>query len=125
MDKWQAINTFWNSFDIPAYDAASVFSGDNSPEPPYITYEAQTGGIGQVLTLTASLWYRSSSWEPVSKKAEQIAEHIGAGYAIKEVDGGYLWIVRGQPFAQRMSDPEDDMIRRIYLITNAEFLTAY
>jgi len=125
MDKWQAINTFWNSFDIPAYDASSVDSGENSPEPPYITYEAQTGALNQVLTLTASLWYRSTSWQEISQKADEIAETIGTGYKILNVDGGYLWIVRGQPFAQRMADPEDDMIRRIYIILDAEFLTAY
>lgn len=125
MNKWQAINEFWNSFDIPAYDQNTVYTGENSPQPPYITYEAQTGGIGQVLTLTASIWYRSSSWKEISQKADEIAESIGVGYGIMDVDGGYLWIVRGQPFAQRMSDPEDDMIRRIYVIVNAEFLTAY
>lgn len=32
---------------------------------------------------------------------------------------------RGSPFAQRMSDPNDDMIRRIYINITAEFLTAY
>lgn len=125
MNKWQAINEFWNSFGIPAYDESSVISGGNSPEPPYITYEAQTGGLGQVLTLTASLWYKSSSWQDISQKADEIAEYIGVGYKIMDVDGGYLWVVRGQPFAQRMNDPDDDMIRRIYVIVNAEFLTAY
>jgi len=125
MDKWQAINTFWNSFGIPAYDSSSVYSGEDSPETPYITYDAQTGALNQVLTLTGSLWYRSTSWKEISQKADEIAEAIGTGYKILNVDGGYLWIVRGQPFAQRMSDPEDDMIRRIYIIANAEFLTAY
>jgi len=125
MDKWQAIHNFWNGFNIPAYDATSVYSGENSPQTPYITYEAQTGALGQVLTLTASIWYRSSSWEDISKKADEIAEYIGVGYAIADVDGGYVWLTRGQPFAQRMSDVEDDMIRRIYIIVNAEFLTAY
>ena len=125
MDKWQALHNFWNSFGIPAYDATSVYSGENSPEPPYITYEAQTGAVGQILSLTASIWYRSTSWKEISQKADEIAEHIGVGYGILDVDGGYLWIVRGQPFAQRMSDPEDDMIRRMYIIVNAEYLTAY
>ena len=124
MDKWQAIDTFWNGFGIPAYDATSVYSGEDSPETPYITYDAQTGALNQILTLTASLWYRSSSWEEISQKTEQIAEAIGTGYRIMDVDGGYLWIVRGQPFAQRMAD-EDDMIRRMYITLNAEFLTAY
>lgn len=124
MDKWQAIDTFWNSFGIPAYDQNSVDTGEDSPQLPYITYEAQTGALDQVLTLTGSIWYRSSSWREISQKADEIAETIGYGYHIENVDGGYLWIVKGQPFAQRMSD-EDDMIRRIYIMLNAEFLTAY
>lgn len=125
MNKWQAIDDFWNSFDWNAYDENSVDTGLNAPSLPYITYEAQTGAIGQVLTLTASLWDRSTSWKSVSDKADEIAERIGYGYEISKVDGGYLWIVKGQPFAQRMSDPEDSEIKRIYIILNAEFLTAY
>ena len=124
MNKWQAIDKFWNSFSWNAYDENSLITGENSPSLPYITYSAQTSGIGQILTLTASLWDRSTSWKNVSDKADEIAEAIGTGYKIEKVDGGFLWIVRGQPFAQRMID-EDDMIRRIYIITNAEFLTAY
>ena len=125
MDKWQAINTFWNSFGIPAYDENSVDTGANAPQFPYITYQAQIGALNQVLSLTGSIWYRSSSWTDASNKADEIAEAIGTGYKILDVDGGYLWITRSQPFAQRMNDPSDDKIKRIYIITNAEFLTAY
>lgn len=124
MNKWEAINQFWNSFTWNAYDENSVDTGEFKPSLPYITYSAQTGSVGQVLTLTGSLWDRSSSWKSVSDKAEEIAAAIGYGYAIEKVDGGYLWIVKGQPFAQRMRD-EDDSIKRIYIILNAEFLTAY
>ena len=125
MDKWQAIHNFWNSFGWDAYDENSVDTGDNAPQLPYITYSAQTGGLGQILTFTGSLWDRSSSWQSVSNKADEIAEAIGYGYTIDEIEGGYLWIVRGQPFAQRMSDPNDSEIKRIYIQLNAEFLTAY
>ena len=125
MDKWQAINTFWNSFGIPAYDENSVDTGENAPSYPYITYQAQIGALNQVLSLSASIWYRSSSWTDASNKADEIAEAIGTGYKIIEVDGGYLWITRSQPFAQRMNDPSDDRIKRVYIILNAEFLTAY
>ena len=125
MDKWQAINTFWNSFGIPAYDENSVDTGSNAPQFPYITYQAQIGALNQVLSLSASIWYRSSSWTDASNKADEIAEAIGAGYKIIEVDGGYLWITRSQPFAQRMNDPSDDKIKRVYIMANAEFLTAY
>lgn len=125
MDKWQAIHNFWNSFEIPAYDENTVNTGEESPEPPYITYNALTGAVGQNLSLTASIWYRGYSWEEISQKADEIAEAIGYGFTLVDVDGGYIYITLGQPFAQRMNDPEDDSIRRVYLILNAEFLTAY
>lgn len=125
MDKWQAIHNFWNSFGIPAYDENTVNTGEESPNPPYITYNALTGAVGQSLNLTASIWYKGYSWEEISQKADAIAEAIGYGFTLENVDGGYIYITLGQPFAQRMNDPEDDSIRRVYLILNAEFLTAY
>ena len=125
MTKAEAIQQFWASFGLRAYDAYTVPTGEHAPEPPYITYTVQTDSLGAILTLTGSLWYRSSSWKDISDKADEIAEYIGYGYKKIEVDGGYLWITKGQPFAQRMSEPEDDMIRRIYIMLNAEFLTAY
>ena len=124
MNKWEALQAFWESFGWSAYDQNSVDTGSLAPSLPYITYEAQTGAIGQILTLMASLWDRSTSWKSVSDKADEIAERIGYGHDIVKVDGGYLWIVKGQPFAQRMGDPEDSEIKRIYIILNAEFLTA-
>ena len=124
MNKWQSIDAFWNSFGWDAYDENSVYTGEQSPTPPYITYNAQTAALNENLTLTASLWDRNTSWKNISDKADEIAREFGYGYITLLVDGGYLYITKGQPFAQRMPD-EDDMIRRIYIILNAEFLTAY
>lgn len=121
MDKWQAINQFWNSFGVSAYDENSV---PDEAATPYITYDAHIGALGDVLVLTASIWDRSTSWQWISNKADEIAQAIG-GYKSMKIDGGYVWFVRGEPFAQRMSDPDDDMIRRVYLVINAEFLTAH
>lgn len=125
MNKWQAIDNFWNSFGWNAYDENSVDTGAHAPEFPYITYSAQTGSVGQVLTISASLWDKSTSWIDVSNKADDIAEAIGYGYKLAKLDEGYLYLTQGQPFAQRMSDPADSEIKRIYVILNAEFLTAY
>lgn len=126
MDKAQAIDAFWNSFDLPAYDEATVPIDDRAPDFPYITYGVSTDSIGNVVVLNGSLWYRTSSWELPSKKAEQIAKRIAEnGFVVLRVDDGYIWVTKGTPFAQRMSDPEDDMIRRIYLTLNVEYLTAY
>lgn len=123
MDKAQAIHQFWSSFGLTAYDENTV---PENAEMPYITYAVSTGAIDDILMLTGSLWYRSPSWRDVSIKADEIAQAVGAnGYRIAKVDNGYLWINQGSPFSQRMADPSDDMVRRIYLIFSAEFLTPY
>lgn len=122
MDKAQAIHDFWSGFDLPAYDESSV--PDNAVMP-YITYNVVTDGLDSVLPLHGSLWYRTTSWESISKKAEDIAQALGEnGYLIKKIDDGYVWMQKGRPFAQRMTD-EDEQVRRIYVNVTAEFLTAY
>lgn len=125
MDKWQAIHSFWSGFGLPAYDENSVPSGKDAPVPPYITYSASVGNLDKTLTLTASLWYRSTSWKEISQKADEIAETLGIGGYTVDVDGGYLYLVMGTPFAQRMSEVGDDTMKRIYLNVNAEFLTEF
>lgn len=123
LDKWQALHSFWSGFNIPAYDENSVFSGyDDSPEMPYITYEAAAGSIDSDVLLSASLWYKSTSWADISRKAEEISEQIGLGGKLVPYDGGAIWIRRGQPFAQRMSG-EKDSVRRIYLNISAEYIS--
>lgn len=126
MDKSQAIHKFWSSFGIPAYDESTVPTGDDAPALPYITYTVEYGAVDNILLLTASVWYRDTSWVDISRKVDEIAEKLGQnGFHIEKVDGGYLWMVQGSTFAQRMADPDDDMIRRYYLNVTAEFLTAY
>ena len=123
MDKAQAIHSLWSSFGLPAYDEQTV---PQDAKMPYITYRVASDSIGNVVNLNASIWYRSTSWAEVTAKLREIERAIGAhGYYIKQIDEGYVWFTKGTPFAQRMSDPEDDMIRRIYLNVQAEFLTAY
>lgn len=123
MTKGQAIQKFWESFGITAYDETTV--PDDAPFP-YITYSIQTDSIDNVVMTTASLWYRSYSWAEISEKAEQIAREIVRMQppSIK-IDGGRLYITKGVPFAQRMRDESDSAIRRIVLNVNLEFLTEY
>lgn len=124
MNKWQVIDRFWNSFGIPAYDENSV---PDDAQMPYISYNAWAGNMDAIFNMTASIWYRSMSWKEISDKADDIAQSIMEnGYKILPVDGGYLWMTLGRsPFAQRMNDPSDDMVKRMYLVMDAEFLTKY
>lgn len=123
MDKSQAIHNFWSSFGLPAYDENTV---PDDAVMPYITYSVSTGDIDNLIILNARLWYYSPSWQAISKKADEIAAYIGSGrQVVLKIDNGYLWLVKGSPFSQRMSDETDSMIRSIYLNVNAEFLTQY
>lgn len=123
MDKQQAIDTFWNSFGIPAYDENSV---PDDAVMPYITYNVISDSLDSVVNLYANLWYSSMSWKDISLKSEEIAERIvKMNPPSIAIDNGRLYLAKGKPFAQRMSEPEDDKIRRIYINVQAEFLTAY
>ena len=129
MNKWQAIHNFWSGFGIPAYDENTVpdrvyvngVEVDN--KPPYITYSAAVGEFEQVVQLTASVWYQSTSWSDVSNKVDEISRSIDQ-YKLIKIDDGYMFMVKGTPFAQRMSD-ENDTLRRIYVNIQAEFFTNY
>ena len=119
MDKFQALHSFWNSFDIPAYDESTV------PDEPeggfYITYNAVTDSLDRAVPMSASIWkVGTTSWSEISQKAEQISDALIQVKTIP-LDVGYLYITRGQPFAQRMTE-ENDTVRRIYINIMAEYL---
>ena len=120
MDKFQAIHEFWNSFDIPAYDVSTV---PDKPEGDfYITYNAVTDSLDRAIPMSASIWKTgTTSWSEISQKAEQISDALIQVKTIP-LDIGYLYITRGQPFAQRMPE-ENDTVRRIYINIMAEYLT--
>jgi hypothetical protein len=125
MDKWQALQTFWASFDLEAIDNTILLDNETREELgiafPYITYEASLSDFDEPLALTASLWYHSLSWGAISQKADEIGNALGLGGVKVPYDGGQMWIQRGTPFSQRMSDP-DRYIRRIVLNIVIEFL---
>lgn len=119
MNKMQTLHAFWSSFGLVAYDETTV---PDVAKLPYITYEAKSDSFGAEMAVTASLWYRDSSWVAITEKAEAISDFITRGGRTVSYDGGAMWIRKGTPWAQRMSDGSNDMIRRIYLTLIVEFL---
>lgn len=119
MTALQALHSFWGGFSLPVFDENTV------PEKtafPYITYEASRDFFGTTLAQSASLWYYSKSWAEITEKEEQIAQYIGRGGKMVVYDNGAFWIRMGQPFAQRLPDASDDMVRRIALNIEIEFV---
>ena len=121
MTKAAAIYQFWNSFGLTAYEENTV---PNDAAFPYITYQLVTDGFDREISVTASLWYRSESWTAINAKTEEISQTISRGGKIIACDDGAIWLKRGQPFAQNMSDESDDLIKRKYLNITVEFITA-
>lgn len=122
MDSLQALHNFWSSHGLKAYDENTVpddAMAKNSGK--YLTYSVATAYFDEPVSLTASLWYQSNSWAEITQKAAEIGDAIGYGGVLISFDDGQIWLKRGTPFAQRMSD-EVDTIRRIYLNIEAEFL---
>ena len=118
MDKMQAYQSFWRGFGLKAYDETSV--PENEPMP-YITYEASEDDFDHTLALTASVWYRSTSWAEITAKVKQIAQSISRGGKMITYTGGAFWIRKATPWAQRTSDA-DDSVRRIVLNIQVEFV---
>ena len=125
MTKASALYNFFSSFGIEAYEETLVPSEEQAPKFPYLTYQLITDSFDNEALIPVSLWYRSeASLLALNTKTEEISQRIGRGGVFLDCDGGKIWIKRGSPFAQTMSDPEDNTIKRKYINITAEFLTA-
>ena len=52
-----------------------------------------------------------------------VGDYITRGGVFLPCDGGAIWVKKGVPFSQTMSDDNDKMIKRNYLNLELEFLT--
>lgn len=130
-NRAQALHNFWSGFSIVegltavyvhAYDESTVPDDKDIPAPKYprITYTVGNAEFENPVMLSANLWDYGTSWERLSMLEQDIFEAIGYGGKLLEYDKGKIWIQRGSPWAQRMSD-DNKMIRRIYINVIAEY----
>lgn len=131
MDNWQALQSFWGSFEWPAYDEQTAFPEGYMPAFPHITYESGDGDFGRVAFLVAHLWDKdadpySVNWAGIKQKASEIKDYIGQGGVKINVDGGQIWIKIPDSMSFAMpigADPDDPTIKRILLNVEVEFLS--
>lgn len=122
--KAAAIHGLLSGFGIPAYAAASV--PDDASEP-YLTYALVDGawGDGEV-AMEVNLWYYGDGEAAPNAKVQEISEAIGLGGATVPCDGGMIWVKRGSPFAQSVTDGTgNDKIKRRYINLDLEYITPY
>ena len=125
MTKNAAIQSFFESFDLPAYPASSVpTSGDEKPDFPYITYIVSTDQGIERVGATASVYYRTESWTGINAKVDEISQAVGAGLILQCDEGGII-IRKGTPWAQPMGDDSDSMVKRKILSFEFLFATTY
>lgn len=130
MNSQQALDSFWKRFTWNAWEENTVPDDALKDYGHYITYTASWSEFNRPVMMSASLWERSTSWQNVVEKAEEIAAAIGLGGTVIPFTDvlfgrsipGKLWIKRGSPFYQRMPD-EDDTVRRIYINVEVEYFT--
>ena len=123
MTKEAALHYFMSSFGLPAYQEDAAPAGEDAPAYPYLTYEVATGSWGDVIPLSISLWYRSTSWAAANAMAQHISNVIGRGGIHVPCDGGIIQIHRGEPFTRSSGDEQDNLIKRKILNIIAEYLT--
>lgn len=132
MNKQQAYNSFWSSFGVLAFEENSVpddasinamiKAGLASSKYPYITYQVITDDINSSVFPTASIWDRNTSWERADLLCNRISQSI-KNMSIIRLDDGGMFITKGSPFSQHMSEEGNSSIRRIVLNLGIEFFT--
>ena len=121
MTKGQALQQFWSSFGLTAAYPSTAVPSD--AVFPFGVYEVALGGWEDQAALSCNLWFYTESEAIPNAKAQEISDYIGIAGVTIPCDGGLLWIKRGSPFAQPVTDQSDPAIKRRLLNITVEFLT--
>lgn len=114
-DREQALYRFWAGFGIPAYEENSVPA---DAAYPYITYSVS---VGDRVSLTANIFYRSSSLLEINSKTAEIESTLGRSGITARYNNGALWIQKGSPFYVTVPAEESDIKHKLLNI-EAEFI---
>lgn len=121
MTKAAAIHEFFSGFGMSAYSTSSV---PENAKFPYLTYELSTGAFdsGEV-GIVANMWFYTESEAIPNSKVDELSEAIGMGGVMIPCDDGVIWIKRGSPWAQSLSDPTSANVKRRYINITLEYIT--
>ena len=119
MNKYEALNKFYNSFGIPAYEENSV---PEKKPMPYITYELITSSIeSESIAMSFKIYYRSESLIEIDSITEKISKVLTGGVNLK-CDEGYITLHRGEPFALNIGSGEKS-VKAKYINVTANYIT--
>lgn len=120
MTEMGALQEFFSSFGIDAYPASSV-SNEADLTFPYLTYEPAFDAFGGGnVNITVNLWYCTTDETQPNAKARELLSKMGTRI---KCDNGYIWLKKGSPWCQTLSDDTNPSIKRRYINVECEFLT--
>ena len=119
MTKGAALQSFFDGI-MTSYAASAV--PDNATLP-YLTYELITRAWdGGEVGLTATMWFRTTDDREPNAAVDKLSKAIGLGGVQRPCDDGVIWLKRGSPWAQSLTDETDKTIKRRYINVIAEYL---
>ena len=120
MTKGAALQSFFDGI-MTSYAASAV---PDDATLPYLTYELITSAWdGGEVGLTVNMWFRTTSEKDPNAAVDKLSKAIGLGGVFLHCDDGVIWLKRGSPWAQSMTDATDKTIKRRYINVTAEYLT--
>ena len=120
MTKGAALQSFFDSI-MTSYASSAV---PYDATLPYLTYELITSAWdGGEVGLTVNMWFRTTSEKEPNAAVDKLSKAIGLGGVFLHCDDGVIWLKRGSPWAQSLTDETDKTIKRRYINVTAEYLT--
>ena len=120
MTKGAALQAFFGGI-MTAYAASAV---PDDATLPYLTYDLITSAWGDSeVGLTVNMWFRTTSEKEPNAAVDKLSKAIGLGGVQLQCDDGIIWLKRGSPWAQSLTDKTDKTIKRRYINVTAEYLT--
>ena len=120
MTKGAALQSFFDGI-MTSYAASAV---PDDATLPYLTYELITSAWdGGEVGLTVNMWFRTTSEKEPNAAVDKLSKAIGLGGVFLYCDDGVIWLKRGSPWAQSLTDETDKTIKRRYINVTAEYLT--
>lgn len=106
-----ALQKFFSGFGLPAYEENSV---PDDAELPYITYEIAAGDWLDQTSISATVWYKGTSYIGLFKKIDEIEKKVDGGLSIQTVDG-VVYLFKDTPFSQPINTT-DDKVKAVTLL---------
>lgn len=120
MTKGAALQSFFDSI-MTSYASSAV---PDDATLPYLTYELITSAWnGGEVGLTVNMWFRTTSEKEPNAAVDKLSKAIGLGGVFLHCDDGVIWLKRGSPWSQSLTDATDKTIKRRYINVTAEYLT--